>query len=102
MAGFLDRSAPGEILNRWKSMSPSVRREAAEVLFSEPEGIEALLGAVESRSLASSEIDLGRLQQLETHSNSGFRSRARRSWHQEPCRRGIVPRLWPTIGERLS
>ena len=78
MAGFLDRSAAGEILDRWKSMSPSVRREAAEVLFSKPEGIESLLGAVESRSLASSELDLARLRQLETHSNSGFRSRAKR------------------------
>ena len=78
MAGFLDRSAAGEILDRWKAMSPSVRREAVEVLFSRPEGIEALLGAIESRSLAPSEIDLARLHQLETHSNPGFRSRAQK------------------------
>jgi putative membrane-bound dehydrogenase-like protein len=75
IAGFLDRSSAALILDRWKSMSPSVRREAAEVLFSKPEGIESLLVALESRSLASSEIDLARLRQLETHSNSGFRSR---------------------------
>ena len=57
MAGFLDRSVCGEILNRWKTMSPSVRREAVEVLFSRTEGIDALLSAIESRSLAPSEID---------------------------------------------
>ncbi len=78
MTGFLDRSAAGGILNRWEAMSPSVRREAAEVLFSRPAGIEALLVAIESRSLAVSEIDLARLRQLETHANPGFRERARK------------------------
>ena len=78
MAGFLDRSAADEILARWKAMSPSVRREAVEVLFSRPEGIEALLGAIESRLLAPSEIDLARLQQLQKHSNASFRDRAQK------------------------
>ena len=78
MAGFLDRSTAGEILNRWKAMSPSVRREAAEVLFSRPEGIEALLGAIEAT--------LGRFignrsrpaAQLEAHANRGWRDRVRK------------------------
>ena len=78
MAGFLDRSAAGEIVIRWKAMSPSVRREAVEVLFSRAEGIEALLGAIESRSIAPSEIDLARLQQLQKHANPSFRSRAQK------------------------
>jgi putative membrane-bound dehydrogenase-like protein len=78
MAAFLDRAASSLILDRWKAMSPSVRREAAEVLFSRMEGIDALLRAIESHSLAPSEIDLARLHQLETHSNPGFRSRAQK------------------------
>jgi putative membrane-bound dehydrogenase-like protein len=78
MAGFLDRSAAEEILLRWKAMSPSVRREAVEALFSRPEGIEALLGAIESHALAPSEIDLARLQQLQKHSNATLRSRAQK------------------------
>jgi putative heme-binding domain-containing protein len=78
LAGLLDRSVASEILARWKAMSPSVRREAVEVLFSRPEGIEALLGAIESHLLAPSEIDLARLQQLQKHSNPSLRSRAQK------------------------
>ena len=78
MTGFLDRSVSAEILNRWKTMSPSVRREAVEVLFGRTEGIEAVLGAMESRSIVPSEVDLARLRQLETHSNSGLRSRVQK------------------------
>ncbi len=78
MAGFLDRSASAEILDRWKAMSPSVRREAAEVLFGRPEGIEAILGAMEARSIAPSDVDFSRLRRLESHSNPGFRSRAQK------------------------
>jgi putative heme-binding domain-containing protein len=86
LAGFLDRSAAGEIVIRWKAMSPSVRREAVEVLLSRGEGIEALLGAIESHSIAPSEIDLARLQQLEKHANRIFRSRA-----QSILNSGAVP-----------
>ena len=78
MSGFLDRSVANEILARWKAMSPSVRREAVEVLFSRPEGIEPLIGAIESHLLAPSEIDLARLRQLEKHSNPSFRTRAQK------------------------
>ena len=78
LTAFLDKSVSAEILNRWKTMSPSVRREAVEVLFSRPEGIQALLDAMESRSIVPSEVDLARLRQLETHSNSGFRSRVQK------------------------
>ena len=75
MAGFLDRTTAGEIVARWKAMSPSVRREAIEVLFSRPEGIETLLTAIESRTLVASEIDLARLHLLQTHSNPAIRDR---------------------------
>jgi putative membrane-bound dehydrogenase-like protein len=78
IAGYLDQSVASELLIRWKAISPSVRREAAEVLFSRAEGIEALLGAIESGLLAPSEVDPARLHQLETHSNLRFRSRAQK------------------------
>jgi putative membrane-bound dehydrogenase-like protein len=78
MAGFLDRSVSGEILDRWKAMSPSVRREATEVLFGRREGIDALLAAIESRSIAPSELDLARLRQLESHSSSAIRTRVQK------------------------
>jgi putative heme-binding domain-containing protein len=78
MASFLDQPAASEIVARWKAMSPSVRREAIEVLFSRPVGIETLIKAIESHSLAASEIDLARLRQLQSHPNPEVRDRARR------------------------
>jgi putative heme-binding domain-containing protein len=78
MSGFLDRSVSTEILNRWKTMSPSVRREAVEVLFSRLEGIQVVLDAMESQSIAPSEVDLSRLRQLETYPNLAVRSRVQR------------------------
>jgi putative heme-binding domain-containing protein len=75
---ILDGSVAREVVHRWKAMSPSVRREAVEVLFSRAEGIDALLSGVESRSLTSSEIDPARLQQLQKHANPGFRHRAQK------------------------
>jgi putative heme-binding domain-containing protein len=75
MSGFLDRSAAELILGRWKTMSPPVRREAVEVLLSRPDGIEALLDAVESHSLPPSDIDPARLVQLQYHPNLSFRGR---------------------------
>lgn len=85
-------------------MSPAVRREAAEVLFSRPVGTEAVLGAIESRSLASSEIELARLRQLETHPNLEFRSRARKILASEALpsqdRVRIVTEYRPAIAMR--
>ena len=43
-------------------MSPSVRREAVEVLFGRREGIEAVIVALESRALQASDLDPARLE----------------------------------------
>jgi len=64
------------IVGQWKAMSPASRREAAEVLFSRAEWIGALLSAVESKTLASSEIDPVRLKQLREHADASIRDRA--------------------------
>jgi putative membrane-bound dehydrogenase-like protein len=74
-AGRFDRDAARQIIAAWKSMSPTVRREAAEVLLGRTEGIEALLAAVESRSLSPSEIDPARWNVLQAHANPGLRAR---------------------------
>jgi len=78
LAGVFDRDLAGQIIVHWKSMSPAVRREAVEVLFSRPEGIETVLGAIEGRAIPPSELDPGRLKQLQAHSNPAVRARARK------------------------
>jgi putative heme-binding domain-containing protein len=59
-------------------MSPAVRREAAEVLFSRREAIEAVLDAFESRALSPSELDPARLKQLLASSDLSLRGRAQK------------------------
>ncbi len=101
MAGFLDRSAAGEILDRWKAMSPSVRREAAEVLFSRPAGIEVLLGAIESRSLAIIGDRPGPLAAVGDPCEPGIpRPCAEDTGEQARCHRGIERKSWPAIGRQ--
>ncbi len=67
---------PGQIIAQWRSMSPSVRREAVEVLFSRTQNIEAMLAAVESRAILPSEIDPARWNSLQTHASPDVRRRA--------------------------
>jgi len=64
-------------------MSPAVRREAVEVLFGRPEGIDAVLDAIEARAIPPSELDPGRLKQLQTQSSLTVRARAQKILAQE-------------------
>jgi putative membrane-bound dehydrogenase-like protein len=78
LAGLLDREMAQRIVLRWRSMSPAVRREAVEVLFGRRAGIDAVIGALESRAMTASELDPARLLQLRTHSDAALRTRAQK------------------------
>jgi putative heme-binding domain-containing protein len=82
-AGHFDRDAARQIMAQWKSLSPGVRREAVEVLFSRREGIESVIGAIESGAILPAELDPARLQQLQTHSNPALRARAQKILAQD-------------------
>jgi putative membrane-bound dehydrogenase-like protein len=77
-AGFLDRDSAGKVAARWKSMSPSVRREAAEVLLGRRDGIEAMISEVESDAIAVTEIDPARWKQLEEINDQAMRVRVQK------------------------
>jgi putative heme-binding domain-containing protein len=64
------------VVGQWKAMSPLVRREAIELLFSRTERLEDLLSALETKQLVPAEIDPARLNQLRTHANKKLRERA--------------------------
>ena len=78
LSGRSDRELAHEIISHWKSMSPSVRREAIEVLVSRREGIEALIGALESGALHARDLDPARIRQLAGHSDPSVQARARK------------------------
>ncbi len=75
---ILDPATSRRLVERWKAMSPAVRREATEVLFRRREALAALLEAIESRAILASEIDPSRLTQLKTHRSPDIRTRAQK------------------------
>ena len=75
--GELNDPAVGKVVvSQWKAMSPAVRREAAELVFSRPDRLAKLLDALEAKSLTAGEIDPDRLRQLRTHKDAKIRDRA--------------------------
>jgi putative membrane-bound dehydrogenase-like protein len=76
LGGLSDPSVGPLVLSQWKSMSPVVRREAAEVLFSRRDRLECLLSALESKAVTPGDIDPDRARQLRTHKDPLIRSRA--------------------------
>ena len=64
------------IVEHWKALSPSVRREAVEVLFARPERLDALLDALESKTVAASDLDPARHKQLARARRPAIRGRA--------------------------
>ncbi len=73
------------VVAHWKALSPAVRREAAEVLFSRRGRLDALLAALGSGMLTPSEIDPDRLKQLRTHADPRLRERAIRILGAQPA-----------------
>ena len=66
------------LIDQWKSMSPLVRREAMELLFSRPERLKTLLKGLESGKIVSSDLELSRRVQLLNHPSAEIRAEAER------------------------
>src|SRR5262249_22068304 len=76
LAALSDRRVGSTLLGHWRSLSPSVRREAVEALFARSDRIEALLDAIEQTTIAATDIDPARRKQLLLHTNASYRARA--------------------------
>ncbi|HEX3446899.1 MAG TPA: HEAT repeat domain-containing protein, partial [Isosphaeraceae bacterium] len=78
LGGLFDRDVARQVVMHWRSMSPTVRREGAEVLFSRRDGVEAVIGAIESRAILPSELDPVRLKELDAYADPSLQTRARK------------------------
>jgi putative membrane-bound dehydrogenase-like protein len=78
LADLPERRVANLVIEHWKALSPSARREAAEVLFTRPERLQALLDAIDSGAISSAELDPSRRAALLTHRDSAIRDRAGR------------------------
>ena len=101
LAGALDGDVARRIIVHWKSMSPAVRREAVEVLFGRPEGIEAVINAIEAGAIPTSELDAARVRQLQNHSSPALRARAQKILARDGAasrdRTGVVRSFRPAL-----
>jgi putative membrane-bound dehydrogenase-like protein len=97
----LDDPAVGRlVVGRWKTMSPAVRSEAAELLFARRDRLGNLLDALEAHALTVSEIDPDRLKQLRSHKDPQLRARAQRVLGVEPSsgdRKAAIDAYRPAI-----
>ena len=66
------------VIGHWKGLSPTVRREAEELLFSRPDRQATLLDAIEAKKVTPSDLDLGRRKQLLASPDQKLRERAAR------------------------
>ncbi len=87
-----DPTVAGAILERWSSLSPTVRREALEILFARPDRLEALLGAVEKKTVATADVDVIRQRQLLADARPAIKQRASKLFAANPTsnRAGII------------
>ncbi len=85
LADVNDRRVAALILERWKALSPSLKREAIELLFARSERIESLLAAIATQTMSPSDLDPERRTQLLTHRDPRIRARA------EKVLEGLVP-----------
>ncbi len=64
------------VVEHWKALSPTVRGEAVEALFARADRLDALLTALEKGSIAPTDLDPARRQQLLGLADAGLRRRA--------------------------
>lgn len=71
-----EETAPRLLIDRWQILSPTLRSQANEVLFSQPNWIPLILDALESQTIAVSDLEPARWQQLAGHPDKALRTRA--------------------------
>ncbi|HVW35851.1 MAG TPA: c-type cytochrome, partial [Pirellulales bacterium] len=76
LARFNDPGVAELVLAAWPALSPRLRVQAGETLFSRPERILALLKAIDAGEVSAGDVDPARLKQLASHKNSAIREQA--------------------------
>src|SRR5205823_5179714 len=76
LAAHPDPKVSELLLKNWNGYGPTLRREVLDALTARPDRALKLLDAVEKKTVAASELDLARVQQLKTHPNAAVRAKA--------------------------
>jgi len=78
LASFDDPKVADRVLAGWDGFSPTLRREAIEVLFAHIARLGKLLDAVEAKMVLASHIEAARADALRRHPDATIRNRANR------------------------
>ncbi len=99
LSHFNDAGVAKVVLKHWSGLSPSLRSNAAETLFSRTEWLSTLLDSVESGGVRPGELDPVRIKLLQSHRDNDIRDRATRLFvSQELSRRkDVVARYQKTL-----
>lgn len=74
------------VVDRWRGLAPSLRREATEVMFARTDRLRQLLQAVESGAISAADIDPVRLSALAKHEDTEVRTAAERLASKAPAK----------------
>ncbi|MEO8270676.1 MAG: HEAT repeat domain-containing protein [Aureliella sp.] len=83
LAGSNSPQVASAIVNAWDGLSPSVRREAIEVLLSRTAWTQLLLDAIDNERISSSAVETARRGALLAHSDEKLRARAEKLFGSE-------------------
>lgn len=90
LARFDGPRVPAILIGAWKGMSPKLRANAAEVLFSRPAWVNAFLDAVEKGAIVRADLDPARLTLLQSYPDATVKARAARLLSAPQSRRQDV------------
>jgi putative membrane-bound dehydrogenase-like protein len=98
--GKTSGEATGRILaGGWKTYSPSLRNEVANLLMGRPDWIQTLLDAVERGGVPANQISPAQRQRLVGHPNAAIRARAARSFGATNADRAKVVKSYDVVND---
>ena len=96
LARIADPTVPKPLLAAWPDAAPALRSHILDLLLARPDGVKAVLDAVEKDTIPARFIDAPRRQQLLKHRDSSVRAAKRRASSTSPPI-PIAPRCSRTI-----
>lgn len=100
LARFTDPKTASALVQRWTLLTPRLRSEALVALLARPERVEALLGAIEQRTILPSELSSTQIKFLQSHRDQKLRERAAKLFGHKPSseRQNVMDTLLPALG----
>lgn len=75
LGGFEDDRVASLLIEAWGTMSPNLRLQAGETLFSKPSWLIAFMDAVAAKKIGRSDVDAARVRLLKQHPDAKIRER---------------------------